>query len=124
MSRDALCPAPSQSLPAMNKKQIQLKKKEKERKDSAGSKTATSKESLVKQAKDAAAHKCVVCLTTFMITAKSKHLAEHCDSKHAKLPRERCFPGLAEMVALEEVGAGKKPVTRPIFISCYSDLTF
>ena len=38
--------------PAMNKKQIQLKKKEKERKDGAGVKSATSKESLAKQAKD------------------------------------------------------------------------
>jgi hypothetical protein len=34
----------------MNKKQIQLKKKEKERKEAAGVKSATSKESLAKQA--------------------------------------------------------------------------
>ena len=72
----------------MNKKQIQLKKKEKERKEAAGVKSATSKESLAKQAKDAAAHICQSCRQTFMVTAKSKHLIEHCDAKHAKLPRE------------------------------------
>ena len=92
----------------MNKKQIQLKKKEKERKEAAGVKSATSKESLAKQAKDAAAHICQSCRQTFMVTAKSKHLVEHCDAKHAKLPREQCFPELPEMIANEAVGRGKK----------------
>ena len=92
----------------MNKKQIQLKKKEKERKEAAGVKSATSKESLAKQAKDAAAHICQSCRQTFMVTAKSKHLVEHCDAKHAKLPREQCFPELPEMIANEAVGGGKK----------------
>ena len=92
----------------MNKKQIQLKKKEKERKEAAGVKSATSKESLAKQAKDAAAHICQSCRQTFMVTAKSKHLVEHCDAKHAKLPREQCFPELPEMIANEAMGGGKK----------------
>ena len=51
----------------MNKKQIQLKKKEKERKEAAGVKSATSKESLAKQAKDAAAHICQSCRQTCLL---------------------------------------------------------
>ncbi len=98
----------SHALDEMNKKQIQLKKKDKERKDAAGAKSATSKESLAKQAKDAAAHVCQSCRQTFMVTAKAKHLIEHCDNKHAKLPREQCFPELAEMISHEEAGGGKK----------------
>ena len=43
-----------------------------------------------------------------MVTAKAKHLIEHCDNKHAKLPREQCFPELAEMISHEEAGGGKK----------------
>ena len=94
--------------PAMNKKQIQLKKKEKERKDAAGVKSATSKESLAKQAKDASAYVCQSCRQTFMVTSKSKQLIEHCDAKHPKLPREQCFPELPDMLAREATGGGKK----------------
>jgi hypothetical protein len=94
--------------PAMNKKQIQLKKKEKERKDGAGVKSATSKESLAKQAKDASAYICQSCRQTFMVTSKSKQLIEHCDGKHPKLPREQCFPELQDMIAREAAGGGKK----------------
>jgi len=92
----------------MNKKQIQLKKKDKERKDAAGAKSATSKESLAKQAKDASAHVCQSCRQTFMVTVKSKNLIEHCDCKHPKLTREQCFPELKEMLASEAQGGGKK----------------
>ena len=45
----------------MNKKQIQLKKKEKERKEAAGQRSATSKASLAKQAADKSAHVCQSC---------------------------------------------------------------
>lgn len=94
--------------PVMNKKQIQLKKKEKERKDGAGVKSATSKESLAKQAKDASAYICQSCRQTFMVTSKSKQLIEHCDGKHPKLPREQCFPELQDMIAREAAGGGIK----------------
>ena len=96
--------------PAMNKKQIQLKKKEKERKDGAGVKSATSKESLAKQAKDASAYICQSCRQTFMVTSKSKQLIEHCDGKHPKLPREQCFPELQDMIAREAAG-GREEVS-------------
>ena len=91
----------------MNKKQIQLKKKEKERKEAAGQKSATSKESLAKQAADSQAHVCQSCRQTFMVTAKAKHLQEHADSKHPKLKHEECFPELPAMLAAEAAGGGK-----------------
>lgn len=91
----------------MNKKQIQLKKKEKERKEAAGQKSATSKESLAKQAADSQAHICQSCRQTFMVTAKAKHLQEHADSKHPKLKHEECFPELPAMLAAEAAGGGK-----------------
>lgn len=94
----------------MNKKQIQLKKKEKERKEAAGQRSATSKASLAKQAADKSAHVCQSCRQTFMVTAKAKHLVEHAEGKHPKMRPEECFPelpGMLEREANEDKGGEK-----------------
>jgi hypothetical protein len=94
----------------MNKKQIQLKKKEKERKEAAGQRSATSKASLAKQAADKSAHVCQSCRQTFMVTAKAKHLVEHAEGKHPKMRPEECvpeLPGMLEREANEDKGGDK-----------------
>ena len=92
----------------MNKLQIQLKKKEKERKEAAGKKNSSTKEGKAKETAAAQAHVCQSCRQAFMVTAKAKQLQEHADSKHPKLKHEECFPELPEMVAAEAAGGAKK----------------
>mmetsp|Transcript_41860 Transcript_41860/g.103095 ORF Transcript_41860/g.103095 Transcript_41860/m.103095 type:complete len:99 (+) Transcript_41860:155-451(+) len=91
----------------MNKLQIQLKKKEKERKEAAGKKAGpASKEDKAKEMAAAQAHQCAVCRLPFMVTAKARALQEHCDSKHPKLKHEECFPELSQMLIDEAAGVG------------------
>ena len=92
----------------MNKLQIQLKKKEKERKDAAGKKSASTKEARASVEAANRGHVCRVCRWAAMVTAKSPQLMQHVDAKHAKLRPEECFPEIIEMLAAEAAGGGGK----------------
>ena len=74
---------------SMNKLQLKLKKKEQERKDAAkkgAGKTSKTADGRSKEAADREAHKCAVCMQTFMVIAKWPELANHCSNKHGTPP--------------------------------------
>merc|ERR1712232_1507570 len=81
-------------------KQQQLYKKQKEAnakaKANAG-KTFMTPEARAAIEKAKQAHKCAICMQTFMVTAKAKELRLHCDAKHPKEDPVKCFPELPEM---------------------------
>ena len=94
----------------MSKKQQQLYKKAKEAKARAkamAGKQIKSKEGRAKALKDQQAHKCTVCMQTFMCTAKVFHLQQHCSNKHPKCEAVACFPELPAMLAAEAKRAKK-----------------
>jgi hypothetical protein len=93
----------------MNKKQIQLKKKEKERKATEGKATKMTPEQKKKSEADRNAYVCAVCKQSFMVNAKVSQLQQHVDAKHAKQAGGllHCFPAAAELQKAEAAALAK-----------------
>ncbi|OQR82840.1 hypothetical protein ACHHYP_15445 [Achlya hypogyna] len=79
---------------SMNKLQMQLKKKEKERKAAAKKGSIVSSETKAKSAADAQAYVCGICRQSFSVTSRPPVLVTHAESRHPKVSPEQCFPSL------------------------------
>ncbi|EQC27508.1 hypothetical protein SDRG_14709 [Saprolegnia diclina VS20] len=82
---------------SMNKLQMQLKKKEKERKAAGKKGSIVSSETKAKSAADAEAYICSVCRQSFSVTSRPPVLVTHAESRHPKLSPEQCFSSLANV---------------------------
>ncbi|OQS07905.1 hypothetical protein THRCLA_20035 [Thraustotheca clavata] len=82
---------------SMNKLQMQLKKKEKERKQAAKRGNIVTNETKAKSAADAEAYICGICRQSFSITSRPPVLVTHAESRHPKVSPEQCFTSLASI---------------------------
>mmetsp|Transcript_16290 Transcript_16290/g.65827 ORF Transcript_16290/g.65827 Transcript_16290/m.65827 type:complete len:132 (+) Transcript_16290:128-523(+) len=69
-----------------------------------------------KAEKDKAAHKCAVCLATFIISSTDAVLFKHIEAKHEKLVTEpeKCFPKLKGFCPTAAPAAGAAPAAAPV----------